>query len=448
MKKLYPLLIYFLMNIGLTIAQNEQISDAVMDDSCESVEKSLFTGSVWVIKNDEIEKRQVLNVSDVFSGLAAGVHVTKPSGQPGFASNIRIRGIGSIYAGNSPLYVLDGIPYNGDISLLNTADIESVTVLKDAASNAIYGIRSANGVILITTKKGKSGKPQISVNARWGANTRATQDYNFVKSPAQYYEMYYGALRDYFVNTMNYSPEDAYRLANQTMTSGGDYGLGYNVYNVPTGQYLIDANGKLNPNARLGNVVNYGGEDYYLTPDNWLKAAYKQSLRQEYNLTATAGTDKSTFFMSVGYLDNEGITPKSDFKRLTGRLKADYQVKSWLKTGANLAYANYNYNSIDPAEEGSSGSSGNLFAIATRIAPIYPLYIRDGQGNIRKDSNGLTMYDYGDKENAGLERPFWGMSNAVGSLYWRRRKLSQSKRFCGIYFLQRFQIFDNKYHVY
>jgi TonB-linked SusC/RagA family outer membrane protein len=226
--------------------------------------------------------------------------------------------------------------------------------------------------------------------------------------------MYHGALKGYFVNTMSYTSEDAHTRANQYMTrSGNDYGLGYNVYNVPIGQYLIGSNGKLNPNATLGNVVSYGGQEYTLTPDKWMDAAYKQSPRQEYNVNITSGTDKSTFFASVGYLDHEGITAKSDYKRFTGRLKADSQVKPWMKVGGNMLYTNYRMNRL--SNDGSTGSSGNIFAFATRIAPIYPLYIRDGQGKIKTDSNGFTMYDYGEKGNAGLERPFLGNSNALAS---------------------------------
>jgi TonB-linked SusC/RagA family outer membrane protein len=389
--------------------------DEVIVVAYGTAKRSQFTGSASVVKAEEIGRIQTTNLTNTLVGRVGGMQVANSSGQPGTTTpTVRVRGIGSINAGNAPLVIVDGIPYDGDLNNLNTQDIESITVLKDASSNALYGSRGANGVIMVTTKKGASGVATIVADAKWGANTRATQDYNFIKSPAQYYEMYYGALKSYFVNTLSYTPNDAHVLANQTMTlSGNDYGLGYNVYNVPTGQYLIGDNGKLNPNATLGNVVSYGGEEYSLLPDNWLDAAYKQSLRKEYNVTATAGTDRSSFFASFGYLDYDGITAKSDYKRLTGRLKADYQIKPWAKIGGNMSYTNYRANRL--GEDGSFGSSGNIFAIATRIAPIYPLYIRDGQGKIKLDANGFQMYDYGEKGNAGLERPFLTQSNAVSS---------------------------------
>ncbi|MDE6172079.1 MAG: TonB-dependent receptor, partial [Bacteroides sp.] len=178
--------------------------------------------------------------------------------------------------------------------------------------------------------------------------------------------------------------------------------------------FMIGENGKLNPNARLGNVVSYNGQEYTLLPDDWTDAAYKNGLRQEYSLTATAGTDKSSFFASFNYLDNEGITENSDFTRITGRLKADYQLKDWIKIGANMGYAHFDANSLDADEDGNSSSSGNVFAL-TMMAPIYPLYMRDGNGKIMKDANGITRYDYGDGENAGLKRPYLGQSNALSS---------------------------------
>jgi TonB-linked SusC/RagA family outer membrane protein len=401
--------------VTVTLKPSDTSLDEVIVVAYGTAKRSQFTGSASVVKAEEIGKVQTSNLANALVGKVTGMQIASSSGQPGTTSpTIRVRGIGSINAGSNPLVVVDGIPYDGDLNNINSQDIESVTVLKDAASNALYGSRGANGVIMVTTKKGVSGVATVMADVKWGANTRATQDYKFVKAPAQYYEMYYGALKNYFVNSLNYTPDNAHARANQYMTlSGNDYGLGYNVYNVPSGQYLIGANGKLNPNATLGNVVSYDGQEYTLLPDKWLDAAYKQSLRKEYNLTVTAGTDKGSFFASFGYLDNEGIVAKSDYKRLTGRLKADYQVKPWAKIGGNMLYTNYRYNSL--SEDGSSGSSGNVLAIATRIAPIYPLYIRDGQGNIMKDSNGLTMYDYGERGNAGLERPFLGQSNAISS---------------------------------
>ncbi len=398
------------MLIKLTNSENNL--DEVMVVAYGTAKKSTYTGSASVVKADDISKVQVSNPANALSGKVSGVQLTNASGQPGSTTpTIRIRGISSINAGNAPLVILDGAPYEGDLNNISSQDIESMTVLKDAASNALYGARGANGVIMITTKKGRSGEAKVTLDAKWGLNTRATQDYNTISNPAQYYEMYYGALKSYYMST-GLNEGLAHMQANSSMFSGS-YSLGYNVYNVPEGEYLIGLNGKLNPNATLGNVVTYRGQDYYLTPDDWLDEAYKNSLRQEYNLSVTGGTDRSSFYASLSYLDNEGITANSDYQRFTGRLKADYQVKDWLKVGGNMSYTNFDANSL--GYDGASGSSGNIFAYATQIAPIYPLYVRDGEGNIMKDAIGFTVYDFGNKNNAGLSRPLLSGANPYAS---------------------------------
>lgn len=393
----------------VTMRSDSEVLDEVMVVAYGTAKKSSFTGSAAVVDSKEIGKIQTSNVANALEGKVAGVQLNNASGQPGATTpSILIRGISSINAGNSPLIILDGAPYDGDLNNISTTDIASMTVLKDAASNALYGARGANGVIIITTKKGEAGKATVTVDAKWGSNSRATRDYNYVKSPAQYYEMYYGALKSYFLGR-GQSESAAHVNANNNMIGGGDYGLGYNAYTIPDGQYLIGTNGKLNPNATLGNIVNYNGQEYMIRPDNWLDEAYKNGLRQEYNVSISGGTSKSSFYSSISYLNNEGIADKSNYERLTGRLKADYQVKDWLRVGANMSYTHFDVNSLD--EDGASNSSANIFAYATQIAPIYPLYIRDGQGNIMTDSNGLTMYDFGNGDNAGLSRPHLSGAN-------------------------------------
>lgn len=400
-------------SMKILLRSNTEVLDEVMVVAYGTAKKSAFTGSATVVSSEEIGKIQSSNVANALTGKVAGVQLNTSSGQPGATTpSIRVRGISSINAGNDPLIILDGAPYDGDLNNISSQDIESMTVLKDAASNALYGARGANGVIIITTKKGTSGQARVTVDAKWGSNSRGTQDYNYIKSPAQYYEMYYGALKSYFMNEQGMSEAAAHISANTNMLGSGDYGLGYNAYSIPQGQYLIGSNGKLNPNATLGNIINYGGQDYMILPDNWLDEAYSHGLRQEYNVSISSGSDKSSFYASISYLDNEGITAKSDYERLTGRLKADYQVKEWLKVGANMSYTHFDANSL--GEDGSSNSSGNIFAYATRIAPIYPLYVRDGQGNIMTDSNGLTVYDFGNN-NAGLSRPFLSGGNAYAA---------------------------------
>ena len=372
--------------------------------------KETFTGSATVVGADMIAETQKSNALDALNGKAAGVQLFNASGQPGESSpTIRIRGISSINASNAPLIVLDGAVYTGDIGNINPADIESMSVLKDAASNALYGARAANGVIMITTKKAQMGTPaKITVDAKWGSNHRATRRYKTINNPALYYEMYYKSLKNQALKA-GMSEADAHAYANNNLIDG-DRGLQYNVYTVPDGQDMIGTNGKLNPLATMGRVVG----DYTLQADDWLEGAYKNGFRQEYNVTATQATATNNFYSSFGYLKNEGITANSSYERITGRLKADAQIKPWLKVGANASYAHYDTSYMD--DDGTDNSSGNIFAVATQVGPIYPLYMRDANGNIIVDAYGYTRYDYGDTENAGLTRPVYTNTNALSDV--------------------------------
>lgn len=395
--------------IDIVLKEDSQAIDDVIVVAFGTAKKEAFTGSAAVIKSDDIVKSQQSNVAQALAGKVAGVQLTNTSGQPGTSPEIRIRGFSSLNAGNGPLWIVDGMPYSGDLNNLNPNDIESMTVLKDAASNALYGARGANGVVMITTKKAKSKEAVISFDAKWGVNSRAVKDYEYITNPAQFYEVHYGALKRYYLDS-GYSEIQAHSLANQNLTaSANDGGLGYMVYTLPEGQEFIGINGKVNPQATLGRRVVYEGEEYYIQPDNWTDAAFRHSLRQEYNISISGSGEKTSVYASAGYLDNQGIAYNSDMQRFTSRLKVDYQAKKWLKMGANINYSRFNYDQID--DGGASNSSGNVFAYTTTVGPIYPLYIRDGNGNIRYTEDGIMMYDYG--HNAGMERSIFTDSNAL-----------------------------------
>ena len=395
--------------IDITLKEDTQSIDDVIVVAFGTAKKEAFTGSATVIKSDDIAKSQQSNVAQALAGKVAGVQLTNSSGQPGAAPDIRIRGFSSLNAGNSPLWIVAGMPYSGDLTNLNPNDIESMTVLKDAASNALYGARGANGVVMITTKKAKSKDAIITVDAKWGVNSRAVKDYEYITNPAQFYETHYNALKSYYLDS-GMSVMEAHMKANQNLIgSANDGGLGYMVYTVPEGQEFIGINGKVNPQATLGRRLVYEGKEYYVRPDDWTDAAFRTSLRQEYNISIAGSGDKTSVYASFGYLNNEGIAYNSDMDRFTTRLKLDYQAKDWLKMGANATYARFHYNQID--DDGSSGSSGNVFAYTTTIGPIYPLYIRDGNGNILYNEDGIKLYDYG--QNAGMERSIFTNSNAL-----------------------------------
>ena len=296
--------------------------DAILYPDTEQIEETIvvafgtatkesFTGSATVVKSEDITKVQSSDVTRALEGMVAGVQMTTSSGSLGSSPSIQIRGTSSISAGTAPLYIVDGVPYSGDMNNLNSADIESMTVLKDAASNALYGARGANGVIMITTKKAKLGDAVVNVDMKWGLNTKALKSYDYITEPGQYYEVYYSALRNYYENN-GYTSQDAHFMANQTLlANGSDGGVGYQVYDVPENQAFIGSNGKLNPNAVLGRIVDYNGQKYYVTPDNWLEHTYHNSLRQEYNVSVSGTTGKASILASFGYLNNKGIVDGS-----------------------------------------------------------------------------------------------------------------------------------------
>ena len=396
--------------IDIVLQEDAQMLEETIVVAFGTSTKESFTGSAKVVKAEELAKSQVTTVTSALYGKVAGVQMSTTSGAAGDVPSIRIRGFSSINAGQSPLFIVDGMPCD-DMNMINPQDVESMSVLKDAASNSLYGARGANGVIIVTTKRAREKDAVITLDTKVGLNTRALQNYDYITDPGQYYETHYEALKNYYVAQGSH-PGEANLLANRAMmdpTANGS--LGYLVYNVPEGEALIGLDGRLNPRATLGRFVNYGGKEYLLMPDDWMKAGYRNAIRQEYNLSAMGGSDKLNAYASLGYLDNEGITFNSDMERLTSRLRLDWQAKPWLKLTGNMSYTGYEYNSL--RENGNNSNTGNIWAFTSRLAPIYPLYLRDASGNIMVDENGYRMMDYGDGMNAGLVRTILPNGNAL-----------------------------------
>ena len=405
--------------INISLKEDAQAIDDVIVVAFGTAKKDAFTGAAKVIKSDDLIKTQSSNVGDALVGKIAGVQFSSASGRPGSGQKIYVRGYGSMNAKNDPLWVVDGVPYEGDINNINAADIESISVLKDAASNALYGSRGANGVIMVTTKRAKAGEATVTFDGKWGINTRALQTYDIVEDAGEYYEMHYKSLYNYYTLDQKYTPLAANIAANKLLTSNDPGGLGYNVFTVPDGQNLIGDNGRLNPRAKQGRLVTDAkGQQFYLQPDNWLDEIYKSSsFRQEYNVSVSGATDRANFFASLGYLDNTGIVDGSSNERYTARLRADYQAKKWLKVGGNMSYTHFVWNNGNKTNDDGDGQGegnadgGNAFATAIRMAPIYPVYMRDGNGNIMIDEYGFKMYDTGDGRNGGALRTNGGKSN-------------------------------------
>ncbi len=377
------------INVALSI--DSQLLEETIIVGYGTSTKSSFTGSAAMVKSEEIEKKVTTSVTSALAGTTPGVQVFSASGDPasGGSNTIRIRGYGSYQASNDPLIILDGSPYDGSISDINPQDVESISVLKDASAAAIYGNRGANGVVLITTKKGTPGEAKVKFDARFGTNTRLIPQYDVITDPGQYYEQWFTKMYNSYWYT-GHSAAESYAFANTYLYDQNNGGLGYQVFTVPEGENLIGYNFKLNPNAKLG----YSDGEYYYIPDDWYKETFKTGFRQEYNISASGAAGRFNYYASAGYLKDGGIIENSDYQRYTGRINAEYQAKDWIKLISTMGFSHSISESVNGG--GDWGSSGNLFYLVNSIAPIYPLYVRklDAGGNpyIVKN-NGRILFD-------------------------------------------------------
>ena len=353
--------------------------------------KRSFTGSLKEVDSDLIQRKNVPNVSQALAGEVAGVNVLIPSGQPGSEATVRIRGIGSVNGNSDPLYVVDGVPYFGNINAINPADIESLTVLKDATATAIYGSRGANGVILINTRKGTAGDSFIEVDAKVGQNLALLPRYSRISTPDEYIAIGWDNLRQRGVQS---GEADPVAYANQNLF---DAGLGvdpkYNMWNVADGGELIDpSTGQVRP----GVTRRYD-------PEDWEDYAFQNSIRSEFNMRIGGGDENTNYFTSVGYLKDVGYSINSDYERISARLNVSHQVKDWLSGGFNIGYARGETNN-----GGQSDDSGSIFWFVDNIPSIYPLFRRDEEGNRIPDPYyGGFQFDYGEG------RGFGGLTNAI-----------------------------------
>lgn len=367
------------------------------------IDKRTYTGSLSEIKAEDIAKRPVTNVANALSGAAPGVMVTTGSGQPGSSPDIMLRGQGSLSASSAPLIVLDGAPYSGGLTTINPLDVESMTVLKDATAKAVYGSRAANGVILITTKRGKTeGKPRITFDGSVGALSRMGREYKRL------------GVKDYYETAWigYYNSQVAAGSNGDDITSEGfvEFLGGYNAYNVPNSELIDKSTGKVNSNATQ------------LYSDDWQKELSRVGLRQNYNIAVANGNNVSDYYISVGYTRDQGIVKNSDYNRITTLIKANSQITSWLKTGFKLQAARENQLFF----LGSGSAYVNPFFSAREMGSIYPVYRYDQSGNRMYEADGTPIYDFGyntDGNNPGGSvqlRPFGMNTNGIAALYYNR----------------------------
>lgn len=431
--------------IDVTLGEKREEIEEVVVVAYGTARKRDLTGSVATVDTRSITAQANSSVSSALEGAVAGLQVSAMEGQPGLDMKIRIRGLGSSdEATANALVVIDGVPMQNAnvLTSINPNDIASVTVLKDAASAALYGSRGANGVVLVTTKKGTSGKARISFNSRWGVNTITNNEVDLVRDPATIYE--HAWLLSY--NTYRYADgkTNAQRSTNSVAT-GGDYtheqaalfasqhlfdyygnstnltrnrlgnwmlysfpgwndesnyarhGSGTSATATMLNSYLVGTDGKLNPAAQL--LYN---DTYY---DNLLENRF----RQEYSLSIGGGSDKVDYNISLGYLDDPSYIKTSSFNRYTGRAVVNGQVTSWLKVGANASYTyrvtngqpdHYSYQGVG-LRLGSSDTGHNIFSVVNGEIPIMQLYAHDKDGNyiLNADGSRKVFETDGDSES-------------------------------------------------
>jgi len=393
--------------INVTLASDaEVLASAFVVAYGTAKSKESYTGSVSVVKGEAIQKRTVASVTKALEGVAPGIVTTSGGGQPGSDAAVQIRGWSSIYASTSPLYVVDGVPFDGLFSSINPNDIESMTVLKDASASALYGSRAANGVIMITTKKGtKGGVSNISYKGSLGIANRSVKRYDVVNQ-REAIELTYEAIKNNFI----YAGGDPVEVAKAkaaiqlNTTFAGQY---YNPFKNYTWATLIDpATGKVKSDA-----VSAWDED-------WMdEISEKNALRQEHQLSFSGGTENTQHMFSFGYLDEQGVLKTTKFTRFNMRANVTHQAKDWFKAGANVSYAYTKSNST----QYSDSQTGNAWYTAQFMSPVFPMYLKDSNGNDALGENGERQFDYGDGKytDAGLSnrRPKSARFNVLGDLF-------------------------------
>lgn len=361
--------------------------DEVMVVAYGTTTRSSFTGSAKQIDAETLEKAKTIDLAKSMEGKIAGVQVVTNSGQPGNAAEIRIRGIGSLNASQQPLYVLDGVPYNGNIATLDPRDIESFTVLKDASAAALYGSRASNGVIVITTKSGRKGGSKIELTMDIGQNMHLNPFYDVVKSPQDYNVYSWEALK----NWKQYGPNplSATEAAQWATTNLVDQLGGYS-------QFDVNGDGKITT-ADTELVLNSGQFNpaaKQMISDSWEDELIRNGMSRKVGLNFSGGNDKTTYYTSFNYLYDEGYVIESDFNRLTSVVNLQHQAKPWLKINNKLGYSWFKQNaSVDETD----GRGNNAFLFVNTMPAVYPVFMYDVNGNkIIDPLTGGYMYDYSD----------------------------------------------------
>lgn len=370
-------------NMLVTLETSDHTLDDVVVVGYGSQKREAKTGAITTVKADEIKDVPATSIDKMLSGKMAGVMITQNSGQPGSATQIRVRGTSSINSSNAPLWVVDGVPVMsgeyGDLSnttnataSINPNDIDNITILKDAAAASVYGSRAANGVILVTTKSGKAGKNTFNVRARFGVSC----------------------------------------LAND------------NDFGVMTGQELLQYNrdavinaGKNPDDPTVGSTFYFPYELLTRQQTNWMDAFTRNGTMQEYEISASGGTNKTTYYNSLQFHSSEGVFYGFDYKKFGARVNVDHELNQYLKTGVRF---NLNYNQNNDVPTDNLYYANPAFA-GLVINPWTPFYDENGNYNTdipeNANSNPLATAAY-DKQGDKV----WHMQ---GTMYLEWKPLRQ-----------------------
>ncbi len=376
------------------VLETDNLLEEVVVTAYGTQKKESLTGSIAEVKSEEFTKVASGNAVSGLAGKVAGVQIYTNSGQPGAAPTVRFRGIGSLTGSSNPLYVVDGVPFNESITSINPNDIESMSFLKDAAAAALYGNRGANGVIIITTKKGKSGKVKVNLDLKTSFTDRAISDYNVMTSPGEYYEAYHRMLKNNAIAAGS-SEADAGMIASQNLIDGAE-GLIYNTIGGDRTSVVDPVTGQF----RGGNNLWTGDwNDKLFSNTSGVRSAF---------LSISGGSENTNYYLSLGHEDSDGYNVNTGFRRYTFKTTLDAQVTDALKIGTTLNYANR-------LSKGTltNNITGN-FAWVRNIAPIYPVFAVDhATGELALDDKGQKQWDWADvsSPNAAGGRPYSGFSN-------------------------------------
>ena len=406
---------------GMTVYLTSSASnlDDVIVVAYGQQKKSSLTGAVTQVNAETIEKRPVTSVTAALEGVTPGLTTTANYGAPGESSTVQIRGIGTVNGSNTPLYVVDGVPYPGSIADINPDDVQSISILKDAASAALYGNRAANGVILITTKKAKGEKLQLTFKTTQGWYNRGMKDYE-TTNVNQWMNVAYQDYLSTYINTQNIARTDVEGMAAANKYINENFVDGFAFINIfdAADNALFDSN---------GNFLNHKILSGYADDLDWFDQAERTGYRGEYYLSGAGASQKSDYYFSLGYLHEDGYMTDANFNRLNGRAVVNLNPVNWLRTGVTLSGTHSKQSSSMNGVGDGSDKVNNPFLSCRNMAPIYAVHEHNPfTGEYILDANGNKIYNLGHLDDVELYNPATGKTEEYSYIQVNNRTLDRN----------------------